>query len=229
MRAASGAGKATAVSSGLLIAGALLLLIGTFLHPSHEDPNDPVRAFAEYAADRTWLLSHMVQLGGVAAMIAGLLIVMRGLSTGGGQACAALASAFGIASLATAAALQAVDGIALKAVVDAWSMAEDGAKQSLFDVAFAVRQIEIGFAAMVGGLLGMTILLGSAALYSAGRFTRWLPAIGIVGGLGMLLGGVVVASTGFSPMARGINMLSSLLLLTWIALLAVVDYRATRR
>jgi hypothetical protein len=122
------------------------------------------------------------------------------------------------------AALQAVDGIALKAVVDAWSMAEAGAKQSLFDAAFAVRRIEIGFAAMTGGLLGTTILLGSAAMYFDGRFTRWLPAIGIVGGLGVLLGGVAIASTGFSPIARGINMPSSLLLLIWIVLLAVVDY-----
>ena len=49
------------------ISGATLLFIGTHLHPMGADPNDPISAFTEYARDRLWIASHLVQLAGVAA------------------------------------------------------------------------------------------------------------------------------------------------------------------
>ena len=39
------------------IAGALTLFVGTFLHPMNADPNDPLAAFTEYAADHHWIAS----------------------------------------------------------------------------------------------------------------------------------------------------------------------------
>jgi hypothetical protein len=51
----------------------------------------------------------------------------------------------GAAGLATAALLQAVDGVALKATVDLWSGAGED-RSSLFAAALAVRQVEIGLA-----------------------------------------------------------------------------------
>ncbi|CCV13444.1 hypothetical protein [Mesorhizobium sp. STM 4661] len=54
------------VSSALLIAGAVLLFVGTLMHPIHENPNDALAAFGEYAADNNWLFSHMAQLAKVA-------------------------------------------------------------------------------------------------------------------------------------------------------------------
>ena len=56
------------------ILGAVLLLIGTYLHPMDADPNAPAAAFAEYAADRIWIASHLLQLAGVALMVAGALL-----------------------------------------------------------------------------------------------------------------------------------------------------------
>lgn len=44
------------------IAGAVLLLIGTILHPMSADPNVPLAAFTEYAADTHWVASHLMQL-----------------------------------------------------------------------------------------------------------------------------------------------------------------------
>jgi hypothetical protein len=42
------------------ISGSLFLFIGTFLHPMEADPNVPLAAFTEYAADRNWVASHLM-------------------------------------------------------------------------------------------------------------------------------------------------------------------------
>src|SRR5207245_31590 len=57
------------------IAGSVLLLLGTALHPMGADPNDAVAAFTEYAADRLWVASHLMQLAGVVLMVGALLFL----------------------------------------------------------------------------------------------------------------------------------------------------------
>ncbi len=82
------------------------------------DPNDPLAAFVEYAANQNWVASHLTQLTGVALIVAALIVVSAQLESTGGAAVARIASGGAIASLAVAAALQAVDGIALKLMVE---------------------------------------------------------------------------------------------------------------
>src|SRR5215510_14454881 len=137
------------------ITGSVLLLIGTYLHPSQADPNDAVAAFSEYAADRMWVASHLTQLAGVMLMTAALLFLARQLEAASGTGWARLAAGGAIASLAVAAALQAVDGVALKVMVDAWSAAPAAQKEGAFHAAFAVRQVEVGLASMLSLLSGL--------------------------------------------------------------------------
>jgi hypothetical protein len=85
------------------------------------DPNDAVAAFTEYAADRLWVASHLTQLAGVAMMVGALICLAQQLGSGSGRGWARLAAGGAIAGLAVTTALQAVDGIALKAMVDAWA------------------------------------------------------------------------------------------------------------
>lgn len=221
-------GNPASVSSALLIIGAVLLFVGTSLHPMHEDPNDALAAFGEYAADHIWLYSHMAQLAGVFAMVAGLLLILGRLSNGPARGWALLTIVFGAASLAAAAALQAVDGIALKAVVNAWAAADAAAKPSLFSAAFAVRQVEVGFAAISATLLGLTVLLATTALHQARRCPLWLSLLGGAGAVGVLFGGLATAATGFSGLAMAANMPGSMVLLVWVVLLAVIDFRRDR-
>src|SRR5690348_2359063 len=134
------------------IAGAALLLAGTWLHPIPPDPNNAAQAFATYADDRLWVMSHLAQLVGIALALGALLIVARQLEAGEAAVWARLASAGAIVSLALAAALQAVDGVALKAMVENWAAATQ--KGSAFQSAFAVRQVEIGLASMLSLVLG---------------------------------------------------------------------------
>ena len=61
-------------------------------------------------------------------------------------------------------ALQAVDGVALKVMVDTWAGAPENEKSMLFQGAFAVRQIEIGLASLMTLLFGVTVMIYGIAL-----------------------------------------------------------------
>lgn len=189
------------------------------------DPNKPSEAFAEYAADRNWVASHLTQLAGVALMVAALLALSGQLADRSADSLATLAGAGAVASLATTAALQAVDGVALKGMVNAWAAAPSGEKDALFQAAFAVRQIEIGLASIASLFFGITAALYGAALLTDRRFPQWLGWLALLGGLPTASAGVVIAYAGFSDLAMDINLWSGALLLSWMAALGIYMWR----
>lgn len=202
------------------VAGAVLLFVGTYLHPMGADPNDALAAFTEYAGDRLWIASHLTQLAGVALMVAALVVVGRRLEDAGSTS-ARIAVAAAVTSLAIAAALQAVDGIALRKMVTAWAGAPAAEKESLFHAAFAVRQVEVGLASIGSLFMGVTVVLYGVALLGGDAYPRWLGALAIAGGVPTAVAGVIMAYTGFSALAMDINMPASSLVLVWIVMLAV--------
>lgn len=189
------------------------------------DPNDPLAAFAEYAADRLWVSSHLIQLGGVTLIVAALLLVARHLESGSGAAWAPLAASGAVASLAIGAVLQAVDGIALRFMVEAWASAPLLQKEGVFHAALAVRQVEIGLASMLSLLFGLTATLYGGALLIDGMFSKWVSALAIIGGVPTAISGIVMAYTGFSALAMMINMSGTSVLLLWLLTFGVCIWR----
>ncbi len=210
------------------ISGAILLFVGTILHPMGADPNQPLAAFTEYAADDHWVATHLIQLLGVSLMVVALVLLSRRLHGGPATVPAVLGELGAITSLAITAALQAVDGIALKAMVNTWSGAADADKAMLFYATVAVRQVEIGLASMMSLLLGITVVIYGIALWIAPDFPRWLGVLAIVGGVPTVIASIVMAYTGFSDLAMLINMPSSLLLLVWMVLVGIDVWRKPR-
>ena len=207
------------------IAGSVLLFAGTYLHPQEADPNAAVLAFAEYASDRLWIASHLTQLAGVALIVTALLFLGQQLEAGSGSGWSRAAAGGAIASLAVAAALQAVDGIALKVMVDAWTAATAPQKEITFQAAFAVRQVEIGLASMLSLLFGLTAVGYGAALIIDGSYPGWVGWLAILAGVPTTVAGVVMAYTGFSALAMAINMPASFLFLGWMLTLGVFMWR----
>lgn len=207
------------------ISGAVLLLVGTYLHPSSADPNIPSEAFAEYAAARGWVTIHLLQLLGVILIVTALVLLSRQLADGPAGEWATLGMAGAIGSLAVASALQAVDGIALKVMVDSWAGAPEPEKITRFQAAFAVRRIEIGLASMTGLLFGLTALIFGIALWLDRRLPRWMGVVAIVGGPAVAAAGVLFAYMGFSRLAMDINMPSSSLLILWLILMGIDGLR----
>jgi hypothetical protein len=207
------------------ISGALFLSAGTYLHPMSADPNVPSAAFTEYAADHHWVASHLMQLLGIALMLAALILLSRRMAGGPADAAATLGTAGAVASLAVAAALQAVDGVALNAMVNTWAAASGQEKEVLSQAAFAVRQIEIGLASIASLLFGLTVSIYGIALLTDPRFPKWLGLLAIAGGAPTAIAGIVIAYTGFSASAMAINMPAGSLLLCWMVALGIYVWR----
>src|SRR3954454_22083579 len=86
----------------LAVTGVGLLIVGTALHPMQADPAVAEAAFAEYDADRHWVASHLIQLAGVWAIIASLLLLARGLEAAPPAPWPRVGMSFGIAGIAAA-------------------------------------------------------------------------------------------------------------------------------
>lgn len=205
----------------LALLGALLLIAGTLLHPSGADPAVPDAAFAEYAADPFWVTSHLTQLAGVALMLSSQVLLAACITDQRHRPLAQLALMGAAASLAAAAILQAVDGVALKPMVDAWAVAPDSAKPMAMQAALAVRHIEIGLAAVFGLVGGLTICAYAALQWRGASLSLWLALLGALGGLGSFAGGLAVANTGFSGLSMAINMPGGMVLVVWMIALSV--------
>jgi Domain of unknown function (DUF4386) len=219
----------TRVIAVCAFSGCLLLIIGTYLHPMPDDPNDALQTFAAYAADRLWIASHLMQLAGVALILTTLTLI----GTLQRQATVSIAyqvAAMGaIVCLAIAGALQAIDGIALKKAVNSWSQAPAETKNAAFSAAFAIRQIEIGLASVLSIAFGVTATLYGSAMLADDIFPAWLAILALPGGIATAISGVVMAYSGFSALEMIISMPASYLLLLWVLIIGVVMWQRSRQ
>ena len=217
--------SASRMGATCAIVGSVVFFVGTYLHPMHADPNDVAAAFAEYAADRLWVASHLTQLAGVVLIVAALLSLAHQLEVTSHTGWSHLARGGAIASLAVATALQAVDGVALKVMVDTWAAAPAAHKEAAFYAAFAVRQVEVGFASTASLLFGLTMTVYGVALLRVRLHPKWVAGLALVGGVPVTMAGVVMAYTGFSGLAMAIHMPAYSLLLVWMLTLGVCMWR----
>ena len=210
--------------------GAPVLFVATYLHPMRADPNDAAAAFAEYAADRMWIASHLGQFAGILLLAIALVAVAAVMAGARAAAWGRIGLAGTGASVAVTAALQAVDGIALKRMVDRWAQASGDAQALAFEAAYAVRQIEIGLASLTSLLFGLTIVTFAMALLCdrGARFPTWIGWLGLVCGAGTVGAGLAQAYTGFSGLAMTISMPASIGLLVWAMVVGVFLRRLGR-
>jgi hypothetical protein len=208
------------------VAGAVFLFVGTYLHPMSADPNVPSAAFTEYAASNYWVAIHLMQLFGVVLIAASLVLLSRRMIDGPAAEWATLGVAGAIASAAIASVLQAVDGVALKVMVDTWESTPEPGKGAMFDAVFGVRQIEVGLASMTSLMLGLTAVIYGIALLIDGRFPKWIGTVAVAGGVPTAIAGVVMAHTGFSNQAMVIGMPSDSLLILWMIGVGVYGWKS---
>lgn len=206
--------------------GAALLLTGTLIHPAHADPNIPSEAFTEYAADPSWVFGHLTQLAGALLLFIALFVFTQLFTSNWATLLGRIGAFLAIVSASVAATLQAVDGIALKPLALAWVNAAESQRASFFAATLAVRHIEIGLASIFAIVSGATILFVAGAVLADPKFRWWLGALGILGGLPTLLGGIVMAYTGFSETAMLINMPANLVLLAWACAIGLATMRS---
>ena len=106
------------IGSIAFLAGVIIVVVSTAIHPSREDPANHLLVFEEYANSDTWIAIHIGQLaGGIMVCAGGFVTLYRLLSQSKSSMASALAwigLALAIMTASAIAILQAVDGIALK-------------------------------------------------------------------------------------------------------------------
>lgn len=210
----------------LLIAGELVYAVATVLHP---DAADPVTAFLLYAGDPSWALVHAMQF--LAAVIGtfALLALLHGLAvtTGVRGLVSRFAAAAAVAGLALNGVLYAVDGVALKEVLDSWVSAPAAAAPGWFTVVAGVRGIEWGLRGYVDFSTGLTLILIAIVIVSTGRVSRVVGYLMGVTGLAYIAQGVGYGSSYTAVSDRFVLASTSyeVLTLVWTIWLLVIVWR----
>lgn len=200
--ASAAGGRNLAVAGALLIGGFLLNVAFTLAHPSGEEDNHQA-IFAEYADSDAWVAVHIGQFVGVSLALAGLLVLYRVMRADAGTPLlATFGAAATVATAATWAILQGLDGIGLKEATEAWAGASEGEQAARFADAETVRWLEWGFQSYFRLLLGTALLLFGAAILRARVVAGWLGWVAILGGLFSVVIGVDV---GYSGLASGLQ------------------------
>jgi hypothetical protein len=213
------------------VSGIALEVVMQFLHPSEADPNDSAAAFQEYAHSHIWAEVHIGQFAGTLFIVLGLVALSRSLSRQP-RVAGALAIVGGVTAVLVAAVFavqMAVDGVALKGAIDAWTHAVSPAdKAAAFEVADGVRWIEKGLSSFFHLVNGATLLALGLSMALGRTYPRWLGWIGAAAGVGFLAGGTVVARTGFSSPATTVLQVPLLLSLVFVLGSSVVMWRRSR-
>ena len=183
----------------LLVSGVAVSFAFGALHPGEAEPNDHAAAFAEYARSELWIGVHLGQFAGMAALIAGLLV---------------LGSVAG-AALALYGALQAVDGVALKHAVDAWAAADGAEKSVRFAAAEDVRWLEWGMRSYQSFVLGAALILIGIAVAGSRRFPRPVGYVMGLSGTAFLVQGWIIGAQGFSAGNSVPTLAGIVLILVW--------------
>jgi len=193
------------VAGALLVTGFVLELVAEFFHPSREHPNNHPAVFAEYARSDAWVAVHFGQFAAVVLGLVGFFVLARALEVRGTvPVLARLATAAATAAVAVWAVLQAIDGVALKQAVDAWSSASGTEKAVRFANAETVRWTEWAVNSYFRVLFGTTVLLFGVALARTAILPRWLGWVGVLTGLLSMAVGVTVGYEGFEAHIQGL-------------------------
>jgi hypothetical protein len=198
-------------------------------------PENAAATFAEYAAYEPWVAAHLLEFLGFALVFGALVVVSWRLRIGRARGWALLGALGAGVSLSLAAAVQAVDGIALKVMVDRWADAPVESQGLLFEGAYAVRQIEGGLLALLFVVLGLTVFLYGIALVFDEGAPSWLGVLGIAASSLTVATGVIVAHAPFEGLTGVPGAVVALLgvgmplLFLWFLLVALFLFQSSRR
>ena len=218
------------LGTAALVTGLLSQIPLGALHPHREYANDSVAAFHEYARSGDWVLVHLGQFLGLTLATIGLVAMATSLGRHRGAAgfLGLAAAVTAVVSAAVFAVQMAVDGVALKAAIDAWEAASSTADATAaYQVAESVRSVEKGLSALFNLLNGLTLLsLGAGLSVGDGRGRRlgWIAAMS---GVGFVAVGFLTAQTGFSHLATSAALPATGALLVFAVGMAYAGRRRT--
>ncbi len=215
------------------IAGAIIMILSTMIHPSGEDPFNHPLVLAEYAHSELWVGIHIGQFAGTMMVFVGGFVTIYRLLTNAESSAISLLGLVGFAlaiiTASTFAILQAVDGVALKFAVDSWiASPEQEERDTVFRVAEGIRWTEYGVNSVFRLLQGTVAIIFGLAIAKSILFNRWIGVGGVIIGLITLLAGVEVSYSAFAyPNFEGIRGMSMIIFLVWVIILGAAMLKKT--
>lgn len=215
------------LAATVLFSGVVVSLLAGSLHADSASANDHPAAFAAYAASGIWTAVHLGQFVGMALLVTGLLVLLSALKVDEGAAAWAgrIGAVLAAAALALYAALQAVDGVALKHAVDAWAVAAGPEKSMRFATAEGIRWLEWGMRSYQSFVLGAALILAGLVIVLARGIPRGIGVLMGLSGLAYVAQGWVIGAEGFSA-ANTVPTLSGIVLTAvWSVWLLIFAWR----
>ena len=216
------------IGSIAFLAGVIIVIVSTTIHPSTEDPSNHPIVFAEYANDDSWITVHIGQFAGGIMVFAGGFVALFRLLVQSGSSIASILAWFGLAvAIMTASAiavLQAVDGITLKMAVDSWVAAPPEEKAITFRVAEGIRFIEYGTNSIFRILQGTLAIIFGVAIVKSKILNKWIGGAGVVIGAVTIYAGLEVAYLGFGGLTTIIGV-SMIIYFIWVGILGGLMWR----
>jgi hypothetical protein len=210
------------IGSILFIAGMVIAIVSTAIHPSTEDPSNHPLVFAEYARDDSWIAVHIGQFAGVIMVFAGGFVALYRLlvqsKSNTASTLAWIGLALAIMTASAIAVLQAVDGIAQKRAVDSWVVAPPEDKAIIFRVAEGIRFIEYGTNSIFRILQGLVAIMFGVAIVKSKLLNKWIGGAGVIIGAVTIYAGLEVAYLGFGSLTTMIG-ISMIVYFIWVGIL----------
>ena len=210
------------IGSIAFLAGVVIAIVSTAIHPSTEDPSNHPLVFTKYASNDSWIAVHIGQFVGVIMVFAGGFVALFRLLSQSESSMASILAWIGLAlAIITATAiavLQAVDGIALKMAVDSWIAAPPEEKPFTFRVAEGIRFIEYGTNSIFRILQGAVAVIFGVAIVKSMILSKWIGRAGVVIGAITIYAGIEVAYLGFGGLTTKIG-ISMIIYFIWVGIL----------
>jgi hypothetical protein len=216
------------IGSIAFVAGVVIVIVSTTIHPSTEDPSNHPIVFAEYANDDSWIAVHIGQFAGGIMVFAGGFVVLFCLLVQSESNIASKLAWIGLAlsimAASTFAVLQAVDGVALKMEVDSWVAAPSEEKAITFKVAEGIRFIEYGTNSIFRILQGTLAIIFGVEIVKSKILSKWIGGAGVVIGAVTIYAGLEVAYLGFDGLTTIIG-ISMVIYFIWVGILGGLMWR----
>jgi hypothetical protein len=217
------------LSTTLVVIGEVLFALVTLFHPGREDPNNHPAVFAEYASSGSWIAVHFGQFVLMAVLLAGLLVLSFALNVRSGVLgwVGRFAAVSVVVALALYGVVQAVDGVANKHAVDAWSSAPEAEKAARFASAETMRWLEWGTSSYQTFMFALTLILLASVIVGTARVPRPIGYLMGLAAIPYLVQSWVLGTEGFAItwLAGGLSVVGLPLMLAWSIWLLIVAWR----
>jgi hypothetical protein len=204
------------------LAGMIIVVVSTVIHPSTDDPSNHPLVFVEYASSDSWIAIHIGQFAGVILVFAGGFVALYRLLVQSESSMASILAWIGLSlaimTTSAYAVLQAVDGIAQERAVDSWVSATPEDKAITFRVAEGIRFMEYGTNSIFRILQGTVAVIFGISIVKSKILSKLIGEAGVVMGAITIYAGLEVAYLGFGGLTTIIG-ISMIFYFIWVGIL----------